>query len=177
MYRGDWRYDATQKRWFGNPTRSAIVKDLMVAIKHKTGADAPERHHSLAMSKEFMDMLFAWSWKVCPTSKVESLPEDMETLNLITEHLHFRAFASTGWTVWTRSVVLGLLSNFQTDRVVLVLFRNNELIHLQYKHLQFNHADRRAGGSPGDPIFFWLSLEFRKGWQNKMNSENKLRSK
>jgi len=74
----------------------------MKSIKHKHGAESGERQHSLAMSKQFMDKLFEWSMRVCPIKKVDSLPMDLDTLKLTAEHLHFRAFASTGWTVWSR---------------------------------------------------------------------------
>jgi len=74
----------------------------MKSIKHKNGAEGGERNHSLAMSKTFMDKLFEWSTRTCPIEKVDSLPQDLATLKLTSEHLRFRAFASTGWTVWSR---------------------------------------------------------------------------
>jgi hypothetical protein len=83
----------------------------MKSIKHKNGAEGGERHHSLAMSKQFMDKLFEWSMRVCPIEKVVgSLPEDLASLKLIAEHLRFRAFASTGWTVWSRYLLSNLFS-------------------------------------------------------------------
>lgn len=74
----------------------------MTSIKHKTGAEEKERHHSLAMSQKYMDKLYEWSLRVCPWTKVEELPEDHETYTLMLEHFRFRAFGSTGFTVWTR---------------------------------------------------------------------------
>lgn len=74
----------------------------MQSIKHKTGAEGSERKHSRAMSKEYMDMIYAWSKRVCPDTKWEKLPEDLATLTLVTEHLRFNAFSSTGFTVWSR---------------------------------------------------------------------------
>lgn len=102
MYRGAWQFDPVRNGWFGNPTRAAEVVDLMTSIKHKTGADGAERRHSLAMSKPFMDKLYAWSMKMCPVTQMDTLPADLETLIMTTEHLRFRAYAATGWTVWSR---------------------------------------------------------------------------
>lgn len=74
----------------------------MESIKHKNGEEGAERKHSKAMSKEYMDMIYAWSMRVCPVTSVDELPEGLEELNTITHHLAFRAFAMTGWTVWSR---------------------------------------------------------------------------
>ena len=40
----------------------------MKYIKHKTGEESSERKHSQAMSKEYMDMIYMWSKKVCPNT-------------------------------------------------------------------------------------------------------------
>ncbi|KAF7980054.1 hypothetical protein HWV62_39826 [Athelia sp. TMB] len=149
-YRGKWHFESSRGGWFGNPARSAVVEDIMKSIKHKDGAAGGEHHHSAAMSKQCMDKLYEWSIRACPFEKVDAVPEDLATRNLITAHLRFRAFASTGWTVWSR---------------------NAETIQLQYKHLRFNCGNRR-GGSPGDPPFFTLSLELRKNWQKNLDRKD-----
>ncbi|KZP03242.1 hypothetical protein FIBSPDRAFT_1019175 [Athelia psychrophila] len=38
----------------------------------------------------------------CPLKTLDAIPLDLATRNVISHHLHFRAFASTGWTVWSR---------------------------------------------------------------------------
>jgi len=101
-YRGRWRFDKDQNKWSGNPTRSAEVENLMISIKHKDSAEGGERSHSLAMSKSFMDKIHAWSARECPKMDFESLPKDHASLKSAAEHLRFHAFASTGWTVWSR---------------------------------------------------------------------------
>ena len=54
------------------------------------------------MSKEFMDKMFAWSDSICaPATYFKPLPSPAESLER-TKHLMFKAFVSTGWTVWTR---------------------------------------------------------------------------
>jgi hypothetical protein len=71
---------------------------------HKDGAENSEWQHSLMMSKLFMDKLFLWSMQECLLMKVESLPNHLNSLKLIVEHLHFRTFATMGWNVWSRYV-------------------------------------------------------------------------
>ncbi|KZP05164.1 hypothetical protein FIBSPDRAFT_766273 [Athelia psychrophila] len=156
-YRSKWHFDSARGDWFGNPARSAVVKDIVKSIKHKEGGvDGAERHHSAAMSKQYLDKLHDWSMRACPLKTLDAIPLDLATRNVISHHLRFRAFASTGWTVWSR---------------------NHETIQLQYKHLRFN-CDNRRGGSPGDPDFFTLSLEHRKNWQKNLDkNENNLRGK
>ena len=56
----------------------------------------------LAMSKSLMDKLYLWSTQECPNTYFEHLPKDHMSLQSAAEHLRFRAFASTGWTVWSR---------------------------------------------------------------------------
>ena len=48
------------------------------------------------MSKEYMDMIYEWSKKVCPKAKFEKLLEDLATLTPVIEHLKYNAFGSTG---------------------------------------------------------------------------------
>jgi hypothetical protein len=101
-YRGKWHYNETQKRWEGNPALSAEVQDVITAIKHKCGAEGGDRTHSLAMSKEHMDKMFAWSEAQCSNESCKRPPRDLETRAFMTKHLEFKAFASTAWTIWSR---------------------------------------------------------------------------
>ena len=101
MYQGYWRYNDHQARWCGNPAHSGEVKDTMKSIKHKTCVEGSERKHSQVMLKEYMDMIYMWSKKVCLNTKFETLPDDLTTLILVTEHLRYNAFGSTEFTVWS----------------------------------------------------------------------------
>ena len=102
MYRGHWTYNDSQERWQGNPAHSGKVEDMVQSIKHKTGVEDSERKHSRVMLKEYMDMIYEWSKKVCPKTKFKKLPEDLATLTLVIEHLKYNALGSTRFTVWTR---------------------------------------------------------------------------
>jgi hypothetical protein len=101
-YRGRWFYHETHGRWERNPAQSAEVQDIMTAIKHKCGAEGGDRTHSLAMSKDHMDKIFAWSDTQCPKGQYASPAMDLETRALMTKHLEFKAFSSTAWTIWSR---------------------------------------------------------------------------
>ncbi|KAJ7804873.1 hypothetical protein B0H14DRAFT_3773409 [Mycena olivaceomarginata] len=125
-YRGRWHFNKTSNRWEGSPTESAEVEDTMKAIKNKCGADGGERTHSLAMTKEYMAKVFAWS----------------------DGHLMYKAFSSTGWTIWTR---------------------NFELIKLKEKDLTFGLEDTQGFNAP----YFELRLNNRKGWQRKISKAQK----
>ncbi|KAJ7192757.1 hypothetical protein GGX14DRAFT_528316 [Mycena pura] len=147
-YRGRWHLNPTTGQYEGNPVESAEVEDTMRSIKNKCGADGGDRVHSLAMSKEYMEKMFAWSDSICaPATYFNPLPSPAESLER-TKHLMFKAFVSTGWTVWTR---------------------NFELIKLREKDLSFGFEDPRAFNTP----YFELRLTNRKGWQKKINKAQK----
>ncbi|KAJ7797476.1 hypothetical protein B0H14DRAFT_2618961 [Mycena olivaceomarginata] len=147
-YRGRWHFNKTSNRWEGSPTESAEVEDTMKAIKNKCGADGGERTHSLAMTKEYMAKVFAWSDGVCPPSTYFSAVKTKEELTLVTKHLMYKAFSSTGWTIWTR---------------------NFELIKLKEKDLTFGLEDTQGFNAP----YFELRLNNRKGWQRKISKAQK----
>ena len=108
-YWGPWHYNERNDRWEGNPADSAEVTDTLKAVKHKSGAEGGDRKHSLAMTKEYMERVLKWSESQCPTKMIEHLAKEgqnrelsVEERSLITKHLEYRAFSSTGWTVWSR---------------------------------------------------------------------------
>ncbi|KAL0960983.1 hypothetical protein HGRIS_005980 [Hohenbuehelia grisea] len=148
MYRGKWHFDERQACWAGNPADSAEVADVMEAVKHKCGAEGGDRTHSLAMSKDFMDKMFGWSFRESPTCS--DLPCDLATQAIRTKHSEFRAFSSLGWTLWTR---------------------NFELVKLKRRHIKFNLEDELCFNQRYDEIH----LVDRKGWQRKLNNEPDLR--
>jgi hypothetical protein len=105
-YRGQWHYNENRQRWEGNPASSAEVADVLVAVKHKCGAEGGDRTHSLAMSKEYMERIFEWSEGKVSTAAVETMKDPSQASNMslteqsaVTKHLEFRAFTSTAWTV------------------------------------------------------------------------------
>ena len=101
-YCGKWEFNESRKRWEGNLALSAEVQDVREAVKHKCGAEGGDWKHSLAMSKEHMETMFEWSESTCLESVYNAKATSIEEQALRTKHLQFRAFASMGWTVWSR---------------------------------------------------------------------------
>ena len=86
---------------------------MKTAVKHKTGAEGGDRTHSLAMTKDFMDDIVAWSESRCPIANFAAEAMSMDVRTNLTMHLEFLAFASTGWTIWSRYAAL------QSDKQVI----------------------------------------------------------
>ncbi|KAF8956169.1 hypothetical protein BDZ97DRAFT_1708433 [Flammula alnicola] len=151
-YRGLWRYDEIRQEWLGNPVRSAEVEDMLEACKNKDGEG--ERTHSRAMTIQDMKRLYEYIRDNCPDDN----GKDGLTVEQIAERgqsLLFNAFASTGFTLWTR---------------------NCETTVLRYKDFEF--APNRREGSPENdhgPCWFRVNLRNRKNWQKRMkNGETQL---
>jgi hypothetical protein len=92
-YRGKWFYHEGHKHWEGNPAESAEVQDIKTAVMHKTGAEGGDRTHSLAMSKEYMDQILAWSESEC-LKEYYSDPEALKNMSIddrkkLTTHLQY----------------------------------------------------------------------------------------
>lgn len=101
-YRGPWGFDAERNEWIGNPADSAEVQDLRTALKHKVKSDGRVRNHATAMTYPYMEMIMAWSERECPNEICCREPVSMEERTKVTKHLRLRAFASTGFTLFTR---------------------------------------------------------------------------
>ncbi|GBE83276.1 hypothetical protein SCP_0503240 [Sparassis crispa] len=142
VYRGRWHFDEHAQRWAGNPVMCAEVQNILDAVNNKYGADGGERTHSAAMQYEYLDQVIKWSESVCPEISVHIPPVDVESRHVTTKHLLFRAFATTGWTIWSR--------NFET-------------VALKCKHYILNAQGPNSSSKP----FFKLELVDRKGWRRK----------
>ncbi|KAF9524111.1 hypothetical protein CPB83DRAFT_774378 [Crepidotus variabilis] len=144
-YRGSWHYDDYKKEWVGNPARSAEVTDMLSACKNKDGE--AERTHSRAMTFDDMRKLYLNSKELREEGK-KGGPLSLKKIAAIGEAMMFGAFATTGFTIWTR---------------------NNETTNLQYKHLEFGSAGRRKGNPENDSGegYFIVNLRNRKNWQKR----------
>ncbi|KAJ7017450.1 hypothetical protein C8F04DRAFT_921186, partial [Mycena alexandri] len=148
----------------GNPVESADVEDVMKAIKNKCGQDGRRAHSFFAMSKENMARIFSWSDQVCPPETYFAEAKTTGERTLRTKHLMYKAFSSTGWTIWTRYV--GISHRRQYHLTVFFLScRNFELIKLREGDLTFGLEDPKAFNTP----YFELRLLNRKGWQRKIS--------
>ncbi|KAH9910809.1 uncharacterized protein B0H18DRAFT_894363 [Fomitopsis serialis] len=149
LYRGEWRFDEHRSRWVGNPATCAEVRDILKAIKNKANADGGERTHSVAMRYDYLKAIIEWSETECPPAEAMVTPRDVVHRAKVTMHLFFRAFASTGWTIWTR--------NFETAG-------------LKRKHYRPGHTSPAPLCQP----FFKIEVTDRKGWQRKLDKNGEL---
>ena len=127
------------------------------ACKNKDGE--ADRTHARAMTVEDMDRLVAYMQQQCPEDR------EPNALGLIAGVLMFNAFATTGFTLWTRSVIYIGIVKFPAD--LHTHPSNCETVRLQAKHFDFS-PDPRPGRSPASGKYIKVSLKNRKNWQRKM---------
>jgi hypothetical protein len=70
------------------------------ACKNKDGE--ADRTHARAMTMEDMERLLAYMQQQCPK---DGEPKDLAALSLKAASLLFNTFTTTGFTLWTRSVL------------------------------------------------------------------------
>ncbi|KAG1888558.1 hypothetical protein F4604DRAFT_2023940 [Suillus subluteus] len=124
---------------------------------HAAYEESECRNHASAMTIEDMRKIMAWSYKQCPDelisliySQVQSgLPLDMDEVISAQKHLVIRAFATTGFTIWTR---------------------NFELTKIRRKDVVWNCQGLPPYNIPYDLV----SLLNRKGWQRKGETDGAL---
>ncbi|KAF8589206.1 hypothetical protein K439DRAFT_1612926 [Ramaria rubella] len=149
-YEGRWLWDEERQYGHGNPAESTEVDEVITSVKNRKGAEGT-RSHSCAMTKEYMDSIMGWSNQQCPPETLRVLsnlqPSDYhQCLPIATKHHLMRAFAASGWTIWTR---------------------NFELTKLQYKHIvEDAYTDDRYRFR-----HLLVTLENCKGWQHKLSQE------
>ncbi|KAF8509223.1 hypothetical protein BU17DRAFT_70526 [Hysterangium stoloniferum] len=153
---GPWRWDHEKGTGCGNPANSRDVECIIDAIKWRDGNEGSSSH-STAMTKQDMDKIIQWSNQLCPDLMLEELGklsqgEYWKQLPFVVKHFMMRAFATSGFTLWTCEVPANL--NY------LIYFRNFELAKLQYKHITLDlktNDDYKY-------TYFKVSLLDRKNW-------------
>ena len=121
----------------GNPALSAAVQDMMEILKNNEGAEGGMRNHASAMTIEDMRKLMTWSYDQCSDELVSRIYQCLQTggvldiadVVLAQRHLMVRAFSTTGFTIWTRSVPAAdptSLTNHNATQGTLSLRRSNE---------------------------------------------------
>jgi hypothetical protein len=105
-YRGAYEYNEETGRLSGNPARAASVEDIMTTIKNKCGAKGGQRNHAEAIRIEEMKQVMDWSEAQCPEVTVGSEMRDVARLLHTAKHVMMRAFMSTGFTIWTRYLLI-----------------------------------------------------------------------
>ncbi|TFY52689.1 hypothetical protein EVJ58_g9871 [Rhodofomes roseus] len=170
LYRGEWRFDEHRSRWVGNPATCAEVRDILKAIKNKANTDGGERTHSVAMRYDYLKAIIEWSETECPPAEAMVTPRDVAHRTKVTTHLFFRAFASTGWTIWTRydDCLSATSKHNLADKSLCV--SNFETAGLKRKHYRPGHISPAPLSQP----FFKIEVTDRKGWQRKLDKNGEL---
>ena len=174
LYRGDWHWDPEKKLARGNPASAKEVREMVRAVISRD-ATLGERQHSAAMSKEYMDRIMAWSDQECPKEMIASLvpclDEFAKMRPKVTKHLFMWAFASSGWTLWTRWAFK--LHRYYRKLITTKIIRNFELAKLQAKQYRQNLQTQDEYRWTYDECH----LEHRKGWLHHMSKDGDLECK
>ncbi|KZP32823.1 hypothetical protein FIBSPDRAFT_1012805 [Athelia psychrophila] len=145
QYRGSYKYNQETDTVTGNPARSGVVQDLLKTVKNRDKAAGNVRNHAEAMSAEEMKKLMDWSESNSVTGEPANLAfRDAQDLVETSKHYLMRAFATSGFTLWTR---------------------NFELCNLQAKHIHLG----LTGPGPYNLPFHRIDLLNRKGWTRDGN--------
>jgi len=76
---------------------------MMCSIKLRDASKAgATRQHTAAITIEDTKTLMTQSEMVCPDSLFCNAPQNLQSLELMNKHALMRAFAATGFTLWTR---------------------------------------------------------------------------
>jgi hypothetical protein len=118
-YAGAYTYDETTGEIKGCPARASSVKSVIQSVKtrEKSKGSGATRNHAEAMSLEELQHLMQWSTKECPDewligdnwTRRSEVQDSVEALKHCLQHGFMRGFMSSGFTLWTRSVVMSHL--------------------------------------------------------------------
>ena len=116
-YAGAYTYDETTGEIKGCPARASSVKAVIQSVKtrEKSKGSGATRNHAEAMSLEELQHLMEWSTKECPDEWIigdnwrSEVQDSVEALKHRLRHGFMRGFMSSGFTLWTRSVVISHL--------------------------------------------------------------------
>ena len=163
-YSGEYSFDKATGEIRGCPARSASVKAIVhsVKVRDKDKGASATRNHAEAMTVEDLRKIMSWSERECPAN-VQS--KEIDGLVHQLEHGFMRAFLSSGFTLWTRS--LGIHSYPKVDTNLICFYRCFELLDLQPRDIQFD----AVGPPPHCLPCFKVELLNRKGWQNEKGYE------
>ncbi|KAG8946442.1 hypothetical protein FRC03_001367 [Tulasnella sp. 419] len=155
--KGEWRPKdgGLTEEYIGCPGTANEYTALVGHLKKKIVERGDTRHHSQPMTIEAVRKLMAYSLEKCPASLVDDLDkgrikaEDFNaTRLLVVKHLWFRAYLTTGWTLWTRC---------------------SELADLRWADITFGHTPPKRPTSRS----IWrkcarVRMLRRKGWTLKL---------
>ena len=121
QYAGAYTYDEATGEINGCPARASSVKAVIQSVKtrEKSKGSGATRNHAEAMSLEELQHLMQWSTEECPDEWLgdnwrSEVQDSVEALKHRLLHGFMRGFMSSGFTLWTRSVVISHLLQFAT---------------------------------------------------------------
>lgn len=107
-YAGEYSLDESTGQVRGCPARAPSVKALVRSVKTraKTKGESATRNHADAITIEEMKAIMEWSERECPNELLATISgvDDIGELRRRLEHGFMRAFMSSVFTLWTRSV-------------------------------------------------------------------------
>lgn len=114
-YAGEYFFDEKTGEVRGCPARAANVKAVVKSVKTraKSKGESATRNHADAMTLEEIQKLMRWSEEQCPNELLTDIKkvDDIAVLKFRLEHGFMRAFMSSAFTLWTRSVQAVLKAN------------------------------------------------------------------
>ena len=116
-YAGAYTYDEATGEIKGCPACASSVKAVIQSVKtrEKSKGSGATRNHAEAMSLEELQHLMQWSTEECPNEWLigdnwrSEVQDSVEALKHRLQHGFMRGFMSTGFTLWTRSVISHLV--------------------------------------------------------------------
>ena len=112
-YAGAYTYNEATGEIMGCPACASSVKAVIRSVKthKKSKGSGATRNHAEAMSLEELRHLMQWSMKECPDEWLigENWSETQDSVEALKHHLQHGfmwGFMSSGFTLWTRSVVI-----------------------------------------------------------------------
>jgi hypothetical protein len=137
-----------------------MIQDLLKTIKNKCGAEGDTRNHAKAMTIKDMEKLMNWSEGLIPHRMAGHEFQVAAELAEAAKHLFMRAFMTSGFTLWTRSVHSILLETSLNRVLIITTHRNFELCQLQWKDIEM-----WCKGGPYESCYYVFKLMHWKGWQ------------
>ncbi len=76
---------------------------MLQALKNRSRENgAGNQNHAEAMLIEDLRKMLDWSTLQCPSNWLEKELADVDTLHFVAKHVMMRAFAASGFVIWTR---------------------------------------------------------------------------
>ena len=100
-YCGDFRIDESTNTVTGNPANAPSIKELRRSVVNRDKGQDIARNHAEAMKYEDLVKIMDWSYSICP-NKEDYQFSTLEDQLKVADHLMFRAYVSTAFTLWSR---------------------------------------------------------------------------